>query len=176
MPAVQTWQLTTPDGRTYGPVCLADLERWIHEGRVTADCRIMSSNSDQWLPAGDCYPVLQAPSPAEGGNPFAAEWTGPSATPEVVAEPGKRTYSIPHRGPIVLGLGITGWFLWFCPLLCVCAWLLGNIDLREMRAGRMDPAGAGMTQAGRVLGMILTIVWIIAFGIGLTAALMAVAL
>ena len=170
-----TWQLATPDGKTYGPVGLADLERWIHQGRVTADCRIMSSASEKWFAAGDCYPVLREVA-EEGDNPFAADWTASATPPTPAIEPAARGYSVPHRGPIVLGLGITGWFLWFCPLLCVCAWLLGNIDLREMRAGRMDPAGAGMTQAGRVLGMILTIVWIIAFGIGLTAALMAVAM
>ena len=175
MAADPTWQLATPDGKTYGPVSLADLERWVHQGRVTADCRIMSSAAEKWLAAGDWYPVLREVI-EEGDNPFAPDWTGPAATPMPTVEPATRGYSVPHRGPIVLGLGITGWFLWFCPLLCVCAWLLGNIDLREMRAGRMDPAGAGMTQAGRVLGMILTIVWIIAFGIGLTAALMAVAL
>jgi hypothetical protein len=40
---------------------------------------------------------------------------------------------------------------------------MGNNDLREMAAGTMDPDGRGLTQAGKICGMIgviLVIVWI----------------
>jgi hypothetical protein len=37
------------------------------------------------------------------------------------------------------------------------AWVLGNGDLKLMRAGRMDPEGLDMTSTGRLLGMIATI-------------------
>jgi hypothetical protein len=40
------------------------------------------------------------------------------------------------------------------------AWSMGNSDLAEMRAGNMDPSGEGMVLAGRVLGMIATILMI----------------
>lgn len=33
---------------------------------------------------------------------------------------------------------------------------MANTDLREMRAGRMDRKGEGMTNAGRILGMVAT--------------------
>jgi len=46
----------------------------------------------------------------------------------------------PHRGSVILVLGII-------------AWVMGNGDLREMDAGRMDPSGRGLTDAGRILGM-----------------------
>jgi hypothetical protein len=42
----------------------------------------------------------------------------------------------------------------------VMAWVMGTSDLREIRVGRMNPGGAGLTQAGRVLGMISTLVWL----------------
>jgi hypothetical protein len=43
------------------------------------------------------------------------------------------------------------------------AWVMGSSDLREMRSGRMDPSGMGLTQAGQILGMIYAIFWILGF-------------
>ena len=40
------------------------------------------------------------------------------------------------------------------------AWSMGNTDLEEIRAGRMDMSGEGMVQAGRVLGMSATLLMI----------------
>jgi hypothetical protein len=41
------------------------------------------------------------------------------------------------------------------------AWFLGNADLAEMRAGRMDPSGEGQTNTGRILGMIATLLIVV---------------
>jgi hypothetical protein len=61
-----------------------------------------------------------------------------------------------HRGVLILVLGLIGVFV--APIPCSpIAWYLGNCDLAEIRAGRMDPDGESMTQVGRVLGMIMTI-------------------
>lgn len=58
-----------------------------------------------------------------------------------------------HRGTLVLVLGILSWFL--CPVvLGITAWIMGSADLTEMDAGRMDPEGRSITQAGKILGMI----------------------
>jgi predicted Zn finger-like uncharacterized protein len=67
-----------------------------------------------------------------------------------------RTSMQPHRGTLILILGILG-LVAFQPLGIV-AWILGNNDLKEMRAGRMDPEGEGQTNAGRICGMIATII------------------
>jgi hypothetical protein len=61
----------------------------------------------------------------------------------------------PHRGTMILVLGILGLVL--CFILGIIAWVMGTGDLREMDAGRMDPSGRGMTQAGRIIGMVATI-------------------
>ncbi len=71
----------------------------------------------------------------------------------------------PHRGTTILVLGILGLVLNFF-LLCglvlgPIAWVMGNSDLREMRAGRMDPEGEGTTNAGRICGIIATILGIL---------------
>ena len=38
---------------------------------------------------------------------------------------------------------------------------MGNNDLRQMDAGAMDPSGRGLTQAGKICGMISCILVII---------------
>jgi hypothetical protein len=58
----------------------------------------------------------------------------------------------PHRGTLVLVLGIVG--IVCCMPAGIVAWVLGHQDLKDMTAGLMDPAGRGMTQAGKILGMI----------------------
>ena len=52
----------------------------------------------------------------------------------------------PHRGSAVLTLGILS--LVICGIILgPIAWAMGHADLNEMRAGRMDPEGEGMTCA-----------------------------
>src|SRR4051812_42109729 len=45
----------------------------------------------------------------------------------------------PHRGGLVLAFGILG--LVVCAPFGIAAWIMGNRDLAEMRAGVVDPAG-----------------------------------
>jgi hypothetical protein len=66
----------------------------------------------------------------------------------------------PHRGTLILIFGILG--LVICGPLGIAAWVMGNSDLREMDAGTMDPSGRGTTQAGKICGMIATILMILA--------------
>jgi hypothetical protein len=53
---------------------------------------------------------------------------------------------------MLLAFGILSWFV--CPIFGILAWILGNADLAEMDSGVMDPEGRGMTQVGKILGMI----------------------
>ena len=65
----------------------------------------------------------------------------------------------PHRGTLVLVLGILG--LVVCGPLAIVAWVLGASDLKEMDAGTMDPTGRGTTNAGKICGIIGTILLIL---------------
>jgi len=58
----------------------------------------------------------------------------------------------PHRGAVVLVLGILG--IAICFILGIIAWVMGNKDLAEIDAGRMDPSGRGITQAGKICGIV----------------------
>ena len=77
---------------------------------------------------------------------------------------------------MILVLGILG--LVICGPLGIAAWIMGNGDLKEMDAGTMDPSGRGTTQAGKICGMIATIlmaiglvVGILIFALGIGAAI-----
>lgn len=83
----------------------------------------------------------------------------------------------PHRGVAVLVLGILGLVLGIgCAISTgigvivglifgIIAWVMGSSDLNAMNAGRMDPSGYGLTQAGKICGMISAIISIIILGI-----------
>jgi hypothetical protein len=65
----------------------------------------------------------------------------------------------PHRGVLILILGILGIL---CCFICgIVAWVMGNNDLREMAAGRMDPSGRGLTQAGKICGIVSVVLLIV---------------
>jgi hypothetical protein len=81
----------------------------------------------------------------------------------------------PHRGGLILALGILG--LVCCFICGIIAWVMGNSDLREMAAGRMDPSGQGMTQAGKICGMISVIlqivglvIWLLFMSLGIVSS------
>jgi formylglycine-generating enzyme required for sulfatase activity len=61
----------------------------------------------------------------------------------------------PHRGTLILVFGILG--IVACFPIGIAAWIMGGRDLKEMQAGTMDPSGRGSTSAGRVCGMIGTL-------------------
>jgi hypothetical protein len=66
-----------------------------------------------------------------------------------------------HRGGMILAFGLIS-LIGGIVIFGIIAWIMGNSDLAEMRAGRMDPDGEGMTQAGRIMGMISVIIWVVA--------------
>lgn len=78
-------------------------------------------------------------------------------------------YLAPHRGVMILVFGILGFVS--CGIFAILAWVMGNTDLAEMDAGRMDPSGRDITNVGRILGMILCILWIVGAVFGLLVML-----
>lgn len=65
----------------------------------------------------------------------------------------------PHRGTLILIFGILS--IVVCSFLGIPAWIMGNNDLKEMDSGLMDPAGRDNTNAGRICGMIGTILMVV---------------
>jgi len=78
----------------------------------------------------------------------------------------------PHRGPLLLVLGILS--IVFVPMAMCCgvigiafalagvglgtsAWVMGHRDLRKMRQNQLDPRGKGLTTAGWICGIVGTL-------------------
>jgi LSD1 subclass zinc finger protein len=119
------------------------------------------------LPAPPIPPPDAEDEPEEDEEDDQRPWEGPYG--------GVRRDCEPHRGPMVLTLGIistvcgamsvVGWLC--CGLavllslpglpLGIVAWVMGSRDLRQMREGTKHPEGQGQTQAGRICGIIGTI-------------------
>lgn len=62
----------------------------------------------------------------------------------------------PHRGALILVFGILS--LVFCQFFGIAAWVMANNNSREMAIGRMDPSGRDLTNAGRICGLIATVI------------------
>ena len=63
----------------------------------------------------------------------------------------------PHRGGVVLALGICALVFNLCLLPGIMAWYMGNSDLKAMNRRDMDPEGRSLTQVGMILGIVGTI-------------------
>lgn len=74
-----------------------------------------------------------------------------------------RAYLSAHRGGMILALGILSVVFNVAGVPGLLAWVLGSADLKQMNAGSMDPEGRGMTQAGMIIGMIMTILVMVVF-------------
>jgi hypothetical protein len=155
-PDEKTWRLKTPEGQIYGPVLKEELDKWVTDGRVTAECQL-SPDESNWNRAEHVYPVLRAAKPATH-IPFespASRRPSGGYSPTTTA-PTHYRYAAAHRGGLILCLAVLSWVV--CPVFGLFAWIMGNTDLGEMRQGRMDPSGMGLTQAGQVIGMIHVII------------------
>jgi len=102
-----------------------------------------------------------APASSVGGL-FQSAPAGPAgASPQPAAA---YTYARPHRGGAILALGIVSIVvaltLWcsLAGLICgIIALNMSKKDLPLLQAGQMDPRGLGITQAGRICGIVGTI-------------------
>ena len=149
----EMWLLRTKEGKVYGPVVRSVLDTWLSEGRVTADCDLRC-NAEDWKSADMVYSQLIVTA-EEIGNPFASE--------SEIVEPKVRSLPLESsRGGLILGLGVLV-ILVPCPFLGGLAWMMGNADLRKMQLGGMDSQGLNFTRMGRVIGMVMTLFWLIIF-------------
>lgn len=191
-PAAGGWFLMT-GGQDYGPVSKAEIDRWVAEGRVSSTSKIRQDDRP-WQDAAHVYPQLATGAMgggamgarAIGGGAFPAEQSpfqqNPFADRDARVNPYASASSIaggvrgrrPHRGGLVLAFGILGFVI--CAFFGIASWIMGRNDLQEMRAGRMDPSGMGMTQAGMILGIIqccLMGIWALVMVVFIASAIVA---
>jgi len=99
------------------------------------------------------YPYNQPPhQDLPGHNPYGA---GYSRGAPPYFQGGRE----PHRGAIILVLGIIG--IVMVSFLGIFAWVMGRKDLAKMDAGQMDSEGRGLTMAGMICGIVATVIFIL---------------
>ena len=162
-------------GEQYGPVDEAMLRSWAQQGRLQPSDLVWSEGMADWAPASSVPGLVDAQAAAQPYAPAAREPTAsayaaqpaqpawsPAPQPAAqVLQPAPSGVLAPHRGPVILTLGILG-LAGGCFILGIIAWVMGRKDLPEIDAGRMDPAGRSMAHAGMILGMIGTILCLLA--------------
>jgi hypothetical protein len=180
------WHVYTCDGQRFGPITKQELDAWAEEKRLTTSCQVYQDGWPAWRMASEFYrdlpPAAGAASvsaaPNVGVQPGAmASQKTPSQNPYAApmyagAAPlsGAAAYQVPHRGTLILVLGILGWAV--CCVFALPAWIMGHTDLKRMRAGEMDNSGYSLTMAGMVLAIIqcilaaaVPVIWLIILGI-----------
>ncbi len=119
-------------GQRYGPVSEDELRDWARTGRLKLTDQVWSEGMSAWAPASTVPGLFVA-----AGSP-----------PPMLK---------PHRGGGILALGIVG--IMPCFICGIIAWIMAKNDLAEMAAGQMDPAGRGMTNAGKICGIVGVCFW-----------------
>ena len=62
---------------------------------------------------------------------------------------------------MILVFGILGFVV--CPIFGIAAWVMGKGDLKAIDQGLMDPEGRGLTNAGKICGMVSVILAVVGF-------------
>jgi hypothetical protein len=81
-------------------------------------------------------------------------------TQEEIEQIGPKPELLSHRGKTILALGIIGvatWVVYIGIIFGLIAWSMAINDLKNIKDGVMDPNGEDFTNAGRVCGMVATI-------------------
>ncbi len=144
----------TSDDNEYGPIDEGQIRAWLEQDRMNQDSLVRTVDSEEWRPLND-YPELMAILVPSSSAP-------PSPTPPPQAD--VKHYS-PHRGALILTFGILG--VACCFPFGIAAWVMGNNDMKQIEAGTMDPTGKGTTNAGKICGIIGTVLGIFCSGLQL---------
>lgn len=76
--------------------------------------------------------------------------------------PQASAYPEESQATTILVLGILS-FLCSCFPLGIAAWVLGNRELQAIDAGMRNPANRGTANAGRIIGIVATVLGLVGF-------------
>src|SRR5262245_61190575 len=80
----QMYRIIGSDNKEYGPIDLAQLRRWLAEGRIDARTRVLPEGATEWRTIGE-LPEFAAVPPGAPSRPAAERLNGPSTGLIVVA-------------------------------------------------------------------------------------------
>lgn len=119
-PPADKWWLKTREGKEYGPLERADLERCLNNGLLDAQCQVLQFGSRQWQWVSDIYPQLSLQATVPHTPPaFSARM--PLVTDVLLGEPSatiSRTGPPPLRTdvriPPRVKPSVCSWYIAFC--------------------------------------------------------------
>ena len=147
------------DDTEYGPIGEGEIRAWLQQGRMNQGSLVRAVDSEEWRPLSD-YPELMAL--------LAPSSLVPPSSPS--SSQAAATHFAPHRGALILTFGILS--IVCCFPFGIAAWIMGNNDMQQIEAGMMDPSGKGITNAGKICGIIGTILGILCTGFQLLSFLL----
>ncbi|HWF18076.1 MAG TPA: DUF4339 domain-containing protein [Verrucomicrobiae bacterium] len=139
-----TYTMIGADGLQYGPINLGQIRSWIGEGRITAETKILRSDTNAWLPAsqyaelGLAQPQLQTRGPAVAVASPSMPVSGPNPALERRARSGARWFFW------IAGLSLINSFMAMSGKAVVFVVGLGVTNLVDLTVQQM---GANMTIA-----------------------------
>jgi len=176
--------------RLQGPFSVDQLKLLMKRGKLTR-AHLVSEDRKVWVALGEIKGIVKETTTTQESEhvadtpPQNVHQDQPVSTPQPPSQPignPQQTYSEvqpqqygqhPHRGTMILVFGILG--LVVCMLLGIVAWVMGSGDLKKMDAGVMDPKGRGITQAGKIIGMVATILAIVGIALWFLIFFLAIA-
>jgi hypothetical protein len=138
------------DENEYGPIDEGEIRAWLQQGRMNQGSLVRAVDSEEWRPLND-YPEFMALLAPSSSTP------PPTPSPQADVQ-----HYAPHRGALILTFGILG--IACCFPFGIAAWIMGNNDMQQIEAGMMDPTGKSITNAGKICGIIGTILVIVGCG------------
>jgi len=88
------YRIIGSDNREYGPVDLAQLRRWLAEGRIDTRSKVLPEGATEWRALGDLPEFASGPPQAVPSRPAAEKLNGPATGLIVVAVLGFLTQSV----------------------------------------------------------------------------------
>jgi hypothetical protein len=153
------------DGNRKGPVGSNKLKNMAAEGQLLPDDQVWRDGMEEWVSARSIKGLFavggtDVPPPLPSEQTLAEPPRPPIARSQCARTRRGSRHMRPHRGATVLVFGILGLVVFF--VFGIVAWIMGNADIKAMKAGQMDPSGMGQTNAGRILGIISCAIVILA--------------
>lgn len=82
---LQMYRIVGSDNKEYGPIDLAQLRRWLAEGRINATTRVLPEGATEWRTLGELPEFAAAAAPSAPSRPAAERVNGPATGLMVVA-------------------------------------------------------------------------------------------
>src|SRR5437764_1395411 len=80
------------DGKEYGPVDLAQMQRWLRENRINGATLVQAAEGGEWKPASSFAEFASAPAPPPSAGPTSAGPVPAAPLPTSIEVP---TYLVP---------------------------------------------------------------------------------